>query len=141
MNNTTATTEPTKRQEFLTDILTTAVEGGINYWAQVADYAYSGPVDGRGVTLVIDDVDEQDILTRVITADADTVTTTITLRDIDRGLKTLIRMDFKVADYIKAIAVNAHMANDCCPETGDDVDAEVAEIIIQAAVFGELVFG
>lgn len=140
-NNNTATTEPTKRQEFLTDILITAVEGGVNYWAQAGGYRYSGPAKDRGVTLYIDDIDESDVLLDVIhdenPDDPEQVVTRVTLADIEEGIRRILyEDDFKASGQLLVAVLEPSANNDA-----GEIDAEIADIIIQAAVFGELVFG
>lgn len=137
MNDTTATTQPTLREEFLTDVLVTAVEGAIGYWSRAGEYTTDVPIDDRGVTLYIDDVDEQDVFTKVLNAEnVDLVVTRVTLADIATGINRVIDPTFKVRDDIRQIVRHAVRHND-----GGDIDAEIADVIIQAAVFGEIVFG
>lgn len=47
-----STTTKTAREQFLDDVITTAVEGGINYWAFVDEYTWSD--DGPTSVIVID---------------------------------------------------------------------------------------
>jgi hypothetical protein len=139
MNETTAT--PTKREEFLTDILVTAVEGGIGYWSQAGNYRHSGPVEGRGVTLYIYDVYESEVKLDVINdedlIDPDQVVVRVTLADIEEGIRRILyEDDFKASGQLLVAVLEPSVNNDA-----GEIDADTADIIVQAAVFGEIMFG
>lgn len=126
--------------EFYTDILTTAVEGGIGYWSAASSYDWDCAVEDRGVTLVIDDVSADEVVIPTITSDVDTVTVRLTLRDIDRGVKKVI--GGAVPKTYSSLVENALTLRDTCPDNGlGDIDADVADIIVQVALFGKIIFG
>jgi hypothetical protein len=110
------TTKSPERTEFLSDVLITAVEGGINYWAQVTAY---DPDDGRAVVLD-EDGDE-------FVVDGDKLATA--LGRIRRG--EVKYLDASVARFI----TEASREN----EAGD-IDAGLADAIFQVAALGELVY-
>mgnify|MGYP003442266160 CR=1 FL=1 len=152
---TTPETNVTNREQLLTDILTTAVEGGINYWAPALAYQHSGPVADRGVTLLVEDVDAQDFIVPLLDPaeflkpefleDEDTNVVRVTLDHIRKGLNLIVSNDdsIRLRDDIVAIIKNANRQNDAAPDNESspgDIDAEVASCILQAGIFGEVVF-
>lgn len=92
-----------------TDIIITAVEGGINYWADVTEYR-NEPGMGK-VTLI----------------DPDGDTHTVTATQASDAAREVIRLYPKTrgAGYILA----------------DDIDAEAADMIVQVACYGKVVYG
>lgn len=130
-----------ERQEFLADVITTAVEGGINYWAQVLEYRWYTPtLDGGSaepgpngtanayVTLTdLEDPDEQ---------------YDITVDSIARAL-SMIRASLKGGgrpkgwnrtDAMRVLAASS--ANDA-----GDIDSADADCVLQYAIFDEVVYG
>ena len=125
-----------ERTEFLTDILITAVEGGIGYWS-VGDgstYEWEGPAEGRGFT-ILEWADEDPGV------DGVSLPIRITLDDVARGVDVVVRGESGVADSYVSLVANANRLNDSCPDHGGDIDADVADVIVQAAVFGDVIFG
>lgn len=125
--------------ELLSDILTTAVEGGIGYWSAVTDCerVKGGERDlcWLSVTLVPYGEDEWG----VFEGEKDTAPITVTLADVARGIEcVLIDPKCRTNGAIRA----AIMADLGVPiEDTGNIDAEAADCIIQAACFGEIVFG
>ncbi len=114
-----------------TDILIAGVEGGINYWAGVENYDYKN----CSVDILVEDEDEE----------------TLTKHHID---KVMIRIGLaRVAGHIP------RNENSMVAQTGEHArrivsdkwagnedwdgfqDADTADIIIQFAIFGDLVYG
>lgn len=92
-----------------TDIIITAVEGGINYWAEILAYTSA---DGRGsVTL----------------ADEDGDVYTVTAGQATEAARKVVELypNTQGADYIRV----------------NDIDAEAADMIVQVACYGEIVYG
>lgn len=113
----------TPRDEFLTDVLITAVEGGIGYWADdITDYCYDDDdASRRGATLVCHDEDVYGFR--------------LTLGLIEDGIKLIADPALQIAsDYRREIA-QASTDNDA-----GDIDAGLADCIVQAAVFGSIVY-
>jgi hypothetical protein len=145
MNNDTTTKSPA-RIEFLTDVLITAVEGGIGYWSQCTNYSWSAedPTE-RGVTLYIeaDQVDEGDYrlpighgIVESWGEDLPVYVVRVTLDDIASGLGFVTRGESGVAsDYVGRIFA-ASVENDC-----GEMDALDADVVIQSAIFGKVIFG
>lgn len=106
-------------ENFLTDILVTAVEGGINYWAIVEGYQHSGePADRKVVVRHPEGVAQ------------------VTLRDIVLAVRKIINKRVPVTPYIRDILVEADKTLDA-----GDIDAEVADVVVQVAAFGKIVYG
>jgi hypothetical protein len=115
-------------KQFVDDVCTTAFEGGINYWCDAVrindnDYKggeYASDVISRGgsLTLVIDDAEDMDFEEQTIT---------LTLDKFIKGFQ-------QYANW--AVSRNLEVCTDA-----SDIDAELADVIIQFAVFDEIVFG
>ena len=121
-------------QEDIDDIVTTAMEGGINYWCKKADVVgdylgeYASEQISRGGILKLYDSEEDEVyeLTRDKLLD---------------GIKKYCEDAERPYDIMYA-GVNSvgcstgEYGLDCCM-----VDATVADMIIQYAVIGEIVYG
>ena len=111
-------------QEDIDDIMCSALEGGITYWCRkakvVGEYLgeYASEQISRGGTLKLYDAEEDEVYE-------------LTLEKLLEGIK---------------LAVDGNYYDDydwCDGKTIDtcQVDAEVADCIVQLALFGEIVFG
>lgn len=110
--------------EFHKDILITAVEGGINYWAAVNAY---DPDAGKVTVYELDD-DGQTILS----------TTQVDDHQIGKAVRRILNTDFDVAmadTYRKDVADAAKWLD------AGDIDAMLADCIVQVACFGRVVYG
>lgn len=123
--------------QFLADVLTTAVESGGHafwYWEGFSmldiSRAVEGPPDGAldnlsvyRVKFVVDHPQEQDEYI-------------IDLEDVAKGIQWILDGTVPVAkrlvDYITSAISD---------EDAGDIDAEAADVIVQACAFKELVFG
>lgn len=102
--------------EFIDDIMVTALEGGINYWCNKVevlnnDYKgckYASEVISKGGTLLLTDSEDG----------------TIHLLDLVKFLRGLTKY-LSEYEFIRE---------------GGDIDADKADCIIQLALFGELVY-
>ena len=111
---------------FVKDILTVAAEGGINYWADFR--TARDPVDGFVAGL-------------------------IDVTDAEAGAKVADYLGFaKIWEVLGKIAwgdFDYHVGGACLGWTRQDlmdkevcmIDAECADVIVQLALFGELVYG
>lgn len=104
-------------QQDIDDIMSTALEGGINYWcckAEVAESQYYGEYASdqisRGGSLILYDA-ESDEFWR------------LTLDKLMRGITKAIESGYVASDNL------------------DDWDAADADAIVQCGLFGDLVFG
>lgn len=55
---------------------------------------------------------------------------------VAKGISKVLDADFKVRKDIRANIYLGNLENDCC-----DIDAECADVIVQAALFDQIVFG
>lgn len=110
--------------EDIDDIMATALEGGINYWCNKAEVLgeplgeYASEQISRGGTLKLHDAEDNrnHLLTR---------------NGLLKGIRHAIERNY-FADYQW---FNGHGIDTC------QVDAEVADVIIQFALFDDIVYG
>jgi len=121
-----------KRKKLLHGIFVTALEDGIGYWCEIETYRWS---KDKGETEDLDSfyaevIPEGEDGERRIDADV-----------IQRGLEMLSDpKKYKVARTNKEthkICVVAHLAD----EDEGDIDADVADAIVQAGLFEEVIYG
>jgi hypothetical protein len=127
---------PTERQQFLNDIITTAVEGGIGYWSVVTYYRWQNMTEATAV--IIDTVENEDY-------DENTERLRIDHGVIRKGISKATHPACHLRQDIKDIIKNASRQNDCAPDNEDspgDIDAEIADCIVQLGLFdGEVRYG
>lgn len=111
------------RDQLLLDLFTTAIEGGINYWAEVESYHYlkDGKDDVLGFHAVIDEIEAG-------------CRYTVDRSVIDMGLRRARRTP------------GIHFSTEPPPvvvtdDTDWDFDAGDADMIVQLGLFGEVVYG
>lgn len=134
----------TERMTFLSDVVTTAVEGGIGYWSQVEDYRwYSPDLDGGtaehpdgqpNAYVTIHEVgDDPD--------DPDNVVKTIGVDDIARAIKFIKKnADRPGPEWMhKSIIANILLA-DRLNDAGE-LDAGDCDCIVQVAMFEKVIYG
>jgi hypothetical protein len=130
-------TRSDERIEFLADILVTAVEGGTDYWSEIKDYVSPAEDARRMYTRV-------SIREMFESGETETIWYDVTIESIARGIARILDRDNPVKvegggtihnDYIKMIAGANHI-NDAC-----DIDASLADLIMQAAVLGVIRYG
>jgi len=125
-------------REFLGDIITTAVEGGTNYWAQVSQYqyvhdgnvhVYTGMRVGDETRAVLHQLneDESDYLTEgmVLTLDA-------VKKGIDRIVSGEVGVSDRIVDAVKRAASELDAG---------EIDSSDADVIAQVALLGDVVYG
>ena len=122
------TTRTVERTDFLANVLVTAIESGIGYWAEVKDYKWSengdhNMVDARAKVRG----DSKSGAERDFWHD-------VTLDTIEEGIAVLKQMDWNRSH--KAFLLLADNEN----EAGD-IDSEIADCIVQAALYGVLKYG
>lgn len=141
---TTATsTAPTrqrseKRKQFLQDVLTTAIEGGINYWAGVDEYKWDGLPVGDAYAVV---VEQEEITTDEDGFDVypESAKHRVDIDVIAKGIGILLekRKDERWKKHYWHQFVIANRTN----SDEGDYDADIADQILQAGLFGEVVYG
>lgn len=98
------------------DILVGAIEGGTGYWA-------------------ITEARDYEAITAILIEEGDGTKHEVTGETIARGLDVIATGG--VAN--KTLTTNAHLAR---TDPGNaDVDAELADVIVQAGIFGTIVYG
>lgn len=117
-----------EREQFLADVLVSIVEdGGYNGWRRVRrdTYHYEPAAEARVSLLCIGDGREEEFSEHEVT-----------IETVAAGIAKLqsgnIRINSELLGWILAGAAK----NDA-----GDIDAEAADCILQAALFGELVYG
>lgn len=126
-----------ERKEFLHGIFTTALEGGIGYWSQASAYRWSKAGDGnvddleKFVAIVAEWDDEKN---DYLHGEKDL---TINRAVIQKGLRLIGDRVVKVRDDIYKNVVAADRSNG---EAGD-IDSEIADCIVQAGLFGDIIYG
>lgn len=118
-----------ERTQFLADIITTAVEGGISYWAEVSHYTWD--FNNPGVAFVRVYCTEDDELTPPEGVPV----------DIEKIAKAISRiLDPEIPTDLSA--TNVKMIRDASVENdAGDIDADLADCIMQVAVLGDVIFG
>jgi hypothetical protein len=110
-----------KRTEFVNDVILTAVDdGGIDYWCEVDRFTRSED----GIT-GFSGHDPEDDEPRVL----DTA-------KVEAGIQAIVSGTCKVRQDIREAVILAHTLND-----PGYIDAEIADCILQAGLFGEITFG
>lgn len=119
--------------QFLSDVLTTAVEGGINYWVEVAESVTRASLGDDLEDLSVLSVNDIKVVENdeapLYTANLDTVHT---------GILAVLQPGFNVNDTIKGYVLSALLNEE--PDAGH-IDADAADVIVQAGLFGEVVYG
>lgn len=119
------TTRSPEREEFLSDILITAVEGGTGYWAQASNYNHT-PAANAHVTLHEFEEDDNGVNPQH-EVDLDT---------IEKGLKLYLNWLLKVyGEWSMELISKQH---EVINNDAGEFDAEVADVIVQFAIFGEI---
>lgn len=112
--------------------LTTAVEGGINYWA--SDIQYTKRVAGIGVTPDLERFYDNLLGIRFKVEGADVLE-----EHQGRTFRVSVKALQRAADrIIHEHLIRGDLANGII---NDDIDADAADCIVQVAAFGKLIYG
>lgn len=114
-------TDALKREQYLKDVLITAVEGGTGYWAQVSKYD-----PDRGTVILWENESDE----------AEPVPHQVNLGVIERGIRLIFAGQTNIARYIREDVIVNSVDNDYSRG-----DAETADCIVQVGLFGKLVYG
>jgi hypothetical protein len=120
-----------EREQFFSDVLTTAVEGGINYWAAVSNYCFEDE-DGNDVpaSVTVHEMDDE-------TGDYKEPGVPITTKEIGAAITKILGEEMKyIPSRTRADIFAASIENDA-----GDIDADIADTIMQIAVLGEVTYG
>ena len=139
------------------DVFTTAIEGGINYWAQVQEYNNHTEYARPGGALVGDDEWYADIIDTVVEADGNSDPRPerhrITRKTIQDGFKVLVGEtdESREANRIHPRSLHAKLSFALATVVAskgtmggdfeDLLDADTADMVVQAGLFGEVIYG
>lgn len=116
----------TEKQQFLYDVMTTAVEGGCAYWAVGRNVKRDADLN----VLEFEVADMED-------PDGEYGWQKITPEKIEKALFKILTGEVKIGSHIARMFCGfPHRCNDMC-----DFDADGADCAVQVAAFGELIFG
>jgi hypothetical protein len=118
-------TRSAERTDFLATVLVTAVEGGIGYWCEARNFWWDYDDDHKFTTASVEVREEEATAWRKVT-----------LATIERGIRRVGSPDFEVNNEWRGWILAGSVTND----TGV-IDSDAAETIVQAGLFGELVYG
>lgn len=129
------------RQQFLADIIITAVEGGTGYWATAFSYRHETPTLTRVVLVPNEDYEE---VARAAFAGGPDIDQTwlkqhgyeVETWQIESAIERIIDRKADVGLNLRARLQFASSNNDA-----GDIDAGDADSIVQIACFGKLVYG
>lgn len=123
------------REEFLADIITTAVEGGIGYWSVCTQYQWvdrdlrlrvvvGRPVQGEDTRATIEDMED------------DNREYHITPSVIEIGIRRIVGQHTNVGLALYKAARIADLTDDA-----GEFDADDCDCIVQVGLFGEIRYG
>jgi hypothetical protein len=123
-----------ERTDFLASVLSTAVEGGISYWASAKPGTYKwgsengphtfGDAHYASITIREDDDGQTGPWRHVSEA------------TIAQGIARVKRPDFRINTQLLGDILTGDRNNDA-----GEIDADGADVIVQAALFGKIVYG
>lgn len=125
-----------EREQFLADVIVSAVEGGTNYWAQVSEYHHSGidPATSKNTYAVLHELtdDESSYKKEGMRLDVNAIA---------RGIRRIVNRipldeHIGVNNTLRATIAAADRLNDA-----GEIDADGADVIAQAALLGEIKYG
>lgn len=129
MKNLTLNIEMKISEEKISELLSTAFYGGINYWA--FDFEYEIPQSIIDMDLSVEDSLAKSLIevygySFVIIEDEDdnAIHHKIDIMKIKRGLEIMAKVDNRFNDFLE-----------------DGFDAEIADITMQYICFGEIIYG
>lgn len=111
-------------------IITTAIEGGINYWANVLDYKWTDPELNKGDTVY-------SAYAKIVETD-ENKTHEIKHPVIKKAFATLRRgqVEGLAEDYRARLIGQLHLSAEDM-----DIDAADADIVVQVGLFGKVIYG
>lgn len=127
------------RELGLNMVFTTAVEGGIQYWATLVTYRWS---TGKAEP----DAEAADFYADICDSENDNKAYRIDAKVIKRGIRKAYALCDTFGDPYQRLAISdlyaalrAHVSSIRWDEV--DYDSDTADIIVQAGLFGEVVYG
>ena len=119
------------RKSFLSEIIVTAVEGGIDYWADLRRYQWSNGSDGH-----LDHASVEVKPVEVRPADKVPEWVVVDHALIENGLAALRTGTIRInRDMLGDI-----LASDVTNDSGE-IDSDAADVIVQVSMFADIVYG
>jgi hypothetical protein len=115
-----------ERSGFCRDVLTTAMEGGSDYWAKGRNSKHEPGGGGRYLSIEVKDAEDPEDPWHLV--DEDKIAAAVN--------KIITDPDLKIRTDLKANIAGAWATNDA-----GQIDCEGADVIVQIAAYGEIVFG
>lgn len=128
-----------ERIQFLSDIITTAVEGGIGYWSQCSHYQWT---EDGAVHVVVGRRNLRTDAYAVVheaTDNGDGYRDEPLMVDIEtvaRGIGRLVNKEVGIHATLRGSLLYANSENDA-----GEIDADLADCIVQAGIFNEIIYG
>jgi hypothetical protein len=119
-----------ERKQFLADIFTTALEGGIDYWACASEYHWQkdGQADFDNFYAIVSDCEGEDAIPDNSRIDREVIV---------KGINKIVNDNtVKINSDLRQLIREANRDNDA-----SNIDADGADCIVQIGLLGELVFG
>jgi hypothetical protein len=113
-------------EQFASDVIITAIEGGIGYWANVLEYRHT-PEPATAKIREQEATDPKDNVPKEATLNREF---------IQKGIDALASGAIKVNPRLLGNILVGAVTDDA-----GEVDSDGADVIVQAALFGELVYG
>jgi hypothetical protein len=135
----------TTKDTILIDVFTTALEGGINYWADVRKYHWTNDPNGdplrdpdyEGFEARI--MDKEDVEGR---DEPFIINRQVIEEGIDSLAKRLVGNDLTLSSYhANAILELWKIVNAGGNDDNLDFDADTADLIVQQGLFGDVIYG
>jgi len=114
------------REYFLNCIVTTALEGGIGYWAVAHTYKPSDMGDGYAIIQQFDEETGKQFGNQF----------RLDCAAVEEGIRRILYGDVKIGKHTVSAVAWANANNDA-----GDIDADYADTITQATMLGEIVYG
>ena len=128
-----------ERNEFLCDVMTTAIEGGIGYWAEVKDYEWGSNEGPRKLGWDLPRK-ERGSYARAKIREADDYEVgpwrTLSTHTIERGIKRPATGKYNLNQQMLDWIVGGSASN----EAGN-IDGPCADVIVQVGLLDEIVYG
>ncbi len=110
--------------DFLSCVLVTAVEGGVNYWAEVRNYHWEVDKQNNFLSAVVE----------IKTNESEWQTLNLDL--IRKGIEKIQNNEVNINKDILESIVTGNLTNDA-----SEIDSDGADCIVQVVLFGEIVYG
>ncbi len=127
-----------ERSEFLADVVVCAIEGGIDYWADHREYKLTYEDNGMSATRATPALVSATAEIREHESHDGSAPSWHKLdgEKIEEGIRLIVDGQVQIARTVRNDIYDASMENDA-----GNIDALGADCIVQAAVFGQLIYG